>query len=115
MKPLLALLALIAVLIVGVSAFAADDTLPNDPTVNPDANACFAGGAWEGKCGDSGYFWEGGWYLIRFYYGLIPRSQFPDQYKWALPPEATEEPAFSETPEPCYIEGVVARAIMPCK
>src|SRR5688572_33063767 len=85
MKYLVALLAFVSIAVLSVVVLSADDTLPNDPNLNPDANACFAGGIWEGKCGDSGYLWEGGWYLIRYFTGIIPRSQFPDQYKWALP------------------------------
>ena len=97
MKHLIVLLTIVIIAVLSVAVLSADDTLPNDPNVNPNANACFAGAIWEGKCGDSGYFWEGGWYLIRFYYGIIPRNQFPDQYKWALPQE--EEPKFSPTAE----------------
>lgn len=71
--------------------------LPNDPNVNPDANACFTGGSMEGKCGDSrwgdaDYMWTAGWYKVRYDYGLISRSMFPDLFKWLLPisdPEAS--------------------------
>jgi hypothetical protein len=103
-KSIIVLLGLIAIVLISISAFAADDTLPNDPNVNPDANACFAGGVWAGKCGDSGYLWEGGWYLIRYFYGLIPRSQFPDQYKWALPSLEEEEEEAAAAIATCYIE-----------
>jgi hypothetical protein len=85
MKRLIPLFVLVTIVLFALPTFAADDTLPNDPAVNPDANACLTGGLWEGKCGDSEYMWAGGWYLIRFHTGLIPREIFPDQYKWALP------------------------------
>jgi hypothetical protein len=64
---------------------AQDEPLANDPNVNPDANACFAGGSMEGKCADSEYLWTGAWYKIRFDFGLISRAVFPDQYRWMLP------------------------------
>jgi hypothetical protein len=86
-KRLILLGMFVAIVILVLPAFAADDTLPNDPSVNPDANACLTGGVWEGKCGDSEYMWAGGWYLIRFNAGLIPREKYPDQYKWSLPSE----------------------------
>jgi hypothetical protein len=86
-KRLILLSLFVAIAVLALPAFAADDTLPNDPAVNPDANACLSGGLWEGKCGDSEYMWAGGWYLIRFNAGLIPREKYPDQYKWSLPAE----------------------------
>src|SRR5689334_24986183 len=86
MKPFALILATLALFVLGLSLIAAQDaSLPNDPRVNPDANACSEGGSMEGKCGDSEYMWAGAWYKIRFEYGLISRKIFPDQYKWMLP------------------------------
>jgi hypothetical protein len=93
----------LALLLLGISVIAAQDeteTLPNDPRVNPDANACSEGGSMEGKCGDSEYLWAGGWYKIRFDYGLIGRDIFPDQYKWELPKLEAETAA----PATCKID-----------
>ena len=98
MKRFILLFVFAAIAVLALPAFAIDDTLPNDPADNPDANACLTGGLWEGKCGDSEYMWAGGWYLIRFNAGLISRDQFPDQYKWAIPSE--EEAAASGFPFP---------------
>ena len=79
-----------------LAVYAFNPTTPseNDPSINPDANACFIGGAWEGTCGDSDLKWNAGWYLIRFEQGLITRDQVPDQYKWVVPTEVvpTEVP-----------------------
>src|SRR5690349_13804541 len=86
MKRLVLFCTTLALLLLGVSVIAAqDDPLPNDPRVNPDANACSEGGSMEGKCGDSEYMWAGAWYKIRYDYGIIGRDKFPDQYKWMLP------------------------------
>jgi hypothetical protein len=98
-RRLLTLSVLILALVVIGSAFAADDApLANDPNVNPAANACFAGGTLEGRCnpvdanGDGQFSteeiqwgWIGGWYLIRFEYGLLSRANFPAEYAYLLP------------------------------
>ena len=86
-----------------VAALAANDSeTPNDPRVNPNANACYTGGSMEGKCKLDDQLWIAGWYAIRFEYGLIGRDQIPDQYKWLLPPlsSATDDPvgAFPTSP-----------------
>lgn len=86
MKRLLMVCAILTLSLLGFRIIAAEDKpLPNDPRVNPDANACSEGGSMEGKCGDSEYMWAGAWYKIRYEYGLIGRDKFPDQYKWMLP------------------------------
>jgi hypothetical protein len=78
---------------------AQDNALPNDPFVNPDANACFAGGSWEGKCGDDLEMWRAGWYLIRWEKRIISTDQIPDQYKWVLPPvDNDDDEDISPTP-----------------
>ena len=61
---------------------------PNDPRVNPDANACYTGGSMAGKCKMDGELWIAGWYEIRLEYGLITKKQIPDAYKWLIPPES---------------------------
>ncbi len=74
---------------------------PNDPTDNPDANACYTGGSMAGKCKLDDELWKAGWYAIRFEYGLISRSQVPDQYKWLLSePQAARIIAPTVAPTP---------------
>lgn len=81
-----------------MAVFADPHETPNDPHVNPDANACFTGGSMAGKCGLDEQLWIAGWYAIRFEYGMISGDQIPDQYKWLLP-QTTEEPQ-AEATEP---------------
>jgi hypothetical protein len=101
-RAVLLMFVLVGVVIIG-SAFAAADTLPNDPKVNPNANACFAGGTLEGRCNgvdsnsdgvisddEVAFAWRGGWYLIRFQAGMISRTDFPAQYVYLLPPLTQE-------------------------
>jgi len=80
---------------------------PNDPRVNPDANACYTGGAMAGKCGLDDQLWIAGWYFIRLQYGTISRDQFPDAYKWLLssPPATTQEVVPTPTLKPCFSPG----------
>src|SRR5215510_1893 len=92
--PILLLVSII-VLAVGLD----DQGNPNDPTVNERANACYEGGSMEGKC-DTQWEWDGGWYLIRFQYGLISREDFPAQYAILLPPLPQE--VIEELP-PSYV------------
>ena len=87
---LIILVMLLIVSVIAVYAFNPTTAEENDPLINEDANACFVGGAWEGTCGDSDLLWNAGWYLIRFEQGVITRDQVPDQYKWILPKEASE-------------------------
>lgn len=103
MKPLrfIAPLFISLTIFAGITA-AQDEPLPNDPWVNPDANACFTGGSWEGKCGDDLEMWQAGWYLIRWEKGIISEDDIPDQYKWVLPPvdndDEDDEPAPPKPP-----------------
>lgn len=96
MKRLLILAAALAVLC--GAAFAQDSgPVPNDPTVNEDANACYAGGSMEGKChldanGDgvvddfeSEILWACGWYVIRVEHGMITASAMPEWCGEAAP------------------------------
>ncbi len=86
-RSVLFLIASLALLVSLVAALAATDTeTPNDPRVNPNANACYTGGSMAGKCKLDDELWIAGWYEIRREYGLIGNNQIPDQYKWLLPP-----------------------------
>lgn len=74
-------------------ALAQDDLgNPNDPAENERANACFAGGSWEGKCHttdtdfdgdvdihDINWMWRCGWYVIRVERGLLNEGQYPSE------------------------------------
>jgi hypothetical protein len=102
LRLIIPIFSLFIAIIVLTNALAAQDenTLANDPFINPDANACFAGGSWEGKCGDDLEMWRAGWYLIRWEKRIIATDEMPDQYKWVTPgdgssggngPVATEE------------------------
>lgn len=75
------ILALVLVLLLGISIVGAADGVddqgnPNDPAVNDNANACFEGGSLEDKCVTE-WEWECGWHLIRLEEGLISESLFP--------------------------------------
>jgi hypothetical protein len=71
------------------AAQADDDRLPNDPHVNEDANACFAGGSLEGECAPDGdgngvvddyehdWAWNCGWHLIRLQAKMIVENDMP--------------------------------------
>lgn len=69
--------------LMGVGMVSAQEP-PNDPRVNPDANACFPGGTWAGTCNnfdadrngriderDAEYMYRCGWYTIRVQFGLV--------------------------------------------
>lgn len=99
-RTVLFLIASLALLISLAAALAATHSeTPNDPRINPDANACYTGGSMAGKCKLDDELWIAGWYEIRLEYGLIGRDQVPDQYKWLLPPESTS-PISNPTDEP---------------
>jgi hypothetical protein len=68
-----------------------DEGALNDPNENGRANACYVGGSMEGQCLTE-WDWEGGWYLIRFEFGLISRENFPAQFAILLPQEIVETP-----------------------
>ena len=91
-------LVLLVTLVVTMAATPPQET-PNDPRVNPDANACYAGGSWAGKCKLDDELWIAGWYEIRLERRLISGDQVPDQYKWILP-QTTEEPLPTPTGKP---------------
>lgn len=76
---------LVALFVVVLSAgmTLAQDTaepLPNDPAVNPDANACFAGGSMEGTCVTDSE-WIAGWIKIRNEAGLIADEDVADGWE----------------------------------
>ena len=87
---------LLLVTLVAALAATGSET-PNDPRVNPNANACYTGGSMAGKCKLDEQLWIAGWYEIRLEYGLISRDQIPDQYKWLLNP-TQNEPATTQEP-----------------
>ncbi len=81
-----------------------DQGNPNDPTVNPRANACYAGAELAGKCHND-LEWIAGWYLIRFEAGMISRDQVPQDVRWVLPPagdapNSGNEPSIPTKPVP---------------
>ncbi|MEO1288622.1 MAG: hypothetical protein AAFV93_12705, partial [Chloroflexota bacterium] len=75
----------------------------NDPTINDDANACFAGGVLEGRCNDdldgdgiitdveTNWAWNCGWYLIRYNDGMFSRDDVPLTCQIMLPTEIESE------------------------
>lgn len=72
--------------VVLVSADGVDDQgNPNDPDVNNRANACFYGGAMEGKC-DTEWEWYCGWHVIRLdAQDEVSRAAFPQGCVSLLP------------------------------
>jgi hypothetical protein len=91
-------------------AVLSQEDVSNDPNDNPDANACFEGGAMEGKCnqdidGDGVvedfevlWAWQCGWYMVRYDYEIYSRDEIPGACDTLLPalPERTAE-------DNCYI------------
>ncbi len=84
----------ILMMAVAVWGIQAQDDLgnPNDPSENERANACFAGGSWEGKCHrtdvdfdgdvdeqDVNWMWRCGWYVIRAERGMLHEGQYPPE------------------------------------
>lgn len=72
----LAILAIALVMVVFSAAAQADNGKPNDPAVNPDANACYTGGSLAGKCdwpteAEDEWAWNCGWYVIRAEAGIL--------------------------------------------
>lgn len=88
-------------ILLNVAFTAAFSETPNDPTLNPDANACYTGGSMAGTC-NTDYLWIAGWYAIRLQFGTISASQIPDTYQWLIPalPQTTEEPRLFPTNPP---------------
>jgi hypothetical protein len=79
-------------LLVGLALAQDDRGDPNDPETNERANACFAGGSWEGKCHqtdtdfdgdvdehDINWMWRCGWYRIRAEKGLLKEGDYPSE------------------------------------
>jgi len=88
-------MAMLALCVSIMVALAVPNETPNDPRVNPDANACYTGGSMAGKCKLDDQLWIAGWDEIRLEYGLISGEQVPDQYKWLLnapQPQVTPDP-----------------------
>lgn len=82
----------IIILLTSSLAFAVDDQgNPNDPTINPRANACYEDGSMADKC-DTPWEWECGWHLIQFEEGLTTRGEFPSWCLSIIPPEILPEP-----------------------
>jgi hypothetical protein len=87
-----------------------DQGNPNDPAVNESANACYSGGAMEGKC-DSEWAWMCGWHLIRLDpENDISRAEFPAACSSLLPPRSETPPAAAPSvpsaPAGCYTNGI---------
>ena len=59
---LLAITSLILLLTLVAALAAPHSETPNDPRVNPDANACYRGGSMAGKCKLDDELWIAGWY-----------------------------------------------------
>lgn len=66
----------------------------NDPTTNPDANACYEGGSFDGKCDttdvngddkiddfDRDWMYAAGWYQIRWECSMIAREDIPASFR----------------------------------
>jgi hypothetical protein len=104
MKQVLLILLLIILSTLAVFAQTDDEGNPNDPTVNDHANACYNGGAMEGKC-DTQWEWECGWYMIRYDYSLISREEIPIRCDSLLPSDVP--PAVRSDGEEiwCYTNG----------
>lgn len=101
MKPKFVLLCVFAFLfgIVSIMSVAQE----NNPLYDPDANACFPGGAFAGMCDkldvdddgdadrfDSEWCWKCGWYYIRVEYGIYPLEVL-DGICRSIPPVIVEE------------------------
>jgi hypothetical protein len=76
-KRFLTLFVLVAALSVASVALA-----QSTPAEDPKDNACYAGGAWEGKCdwpteAEDEWAWNCGWYYARVIDGRIGAAQYP--------------------------------------
>lgn len=71
-------------------------------------NACYAGGAWEGKCdwpteAETEWAWNCGWYYARVFDGRLSATQAPADCKFLvtfIPPTAVPFPTSTITPTP---------------
>jgi hypothetical protein len=73
-----------------------------EPAQTPTENACYAGGAWEGKCdwptdAEDDWAWTCGWYYARLIDGRITSDQYPAECPGAAPGYVGcyEEPDFN--------------------
>jgi hypothetical protein len=94
------ILLLVGLLLLFVTLVAAAQEAP--PDVDPNANACGAGGVMEGKCnqdtnGDGiveayevEWAWGCGWYLVRLNANLITMDEFPVACGSLIPPPPPE-------------------------
>jgi hypothetical protein len=106
------LIAVAATIVIAEKGFD-DQGNVNDPRVNPRANACYEGGSLEGKC-DTDIEWIAGWYLIRYEYMMISRSEFPKYLEWVLPPEVSPNQAVGTlTPPSTYTPASTRTAAPP--
>jgi len=79
-----------------------DTSLP--ACFTPEDNACYAGGAMEGKC-DTEWEWLGGWHLARLG-SLYTRDNFPADFVTLLPGEAeAAAPAPAAPKAMCFSNG----------
>jgi hypothetical protein len=63
----------------------------NDPSANPRANACYAGGLLDGLC-DADWKWICGWGIIRVDAGLLNRAVLSSECQALMPALATAAP-----------------------
>jgi hypothetical protein len=74
----------------------------SEPAQTPTENACYAGGAWDGKCdwpteAEDNWAWTCGWYYARVIDGRIGAAQAPATCKFV----AEQEPVDPVDPEVC--------------
>jgi hypothetical protein len=112
------LFTLLAVSLLGIMTVYAQDSVddegnPNDPAVNERANACYAGAAWEYRCGNDQTLWDGGWYYIRLQRGILTPTEIPSSFWWIIPSDGSlgEPPAFGVCKEFYILLGVRYYAI----
>jgi hypothetical protein len=74
----------------------------SEPAETPAENACYAGGAWDGKCdwpteAEDNWAWTCGWYYARVIDGRISAAEAPETCKFV----AEQEPVDPVDPEVC--------------
>jgi hypothetical protein len=97
------LIAIFVICLLGVMTVFAQDSVddqgnPNDPAVNERANACYAGAAWEYRCGNDQTLWDAGWYYIRLQRGILSPSELPSSFWWIIPSDGS----LGEVPAPAF-------------
>jgi hypothetical protein len=70
------------VVLVALLSVASLTVAQSTPAEDPKDNACYAGGAWEGKCdwptdAEDEWAWNCGWYYARIIDGRIGAAQYP--------------------------------------